>query len=153
VVSQQYVLQYLKFPATKTPALLLVYVNDTGAWGCGMSEQLPSPETMDTYRLGERSLREWHKWLTTDPSGRDTGHLDTPGSRYGRTSTDCAWWAVAAQVVYSHASGTDEMDELEVSVDWLQGLAVNDHEDIGTLVREWAWVLPSDLKDELGYQE
>jgi hypothetical protein len=115
-----------------------------------MSEQTPPAPTMETYTLGDRTLAEWHKWLTTDPrAGEDTGGLAAPGSRYGRTSRECGYFAIAAQVVYAHANGIESQEDLEASLDWLMGLAINSHEDIGILVREWDWVLPEDLREQL----
>lgn len=116
-----------------------------------MSEQTPEqPETIHTYMLGDRSLADWHAWLTTDATtGEDTGHLQAPGSRYGRTSRDCAYWAVAAETVYAHANGVE--DDLEGSFEFCMGLVVNDNVEIADMIREYLWVLPDDLKEQLDW--
>lgn len=92
-----------------------------------------------------RTLTMWHRFLTTR-DGEPTGHLETPGSRYGSTSNECAWWAVAALNAFD-----EYVDELEADLvaEDLMGLAVNNHESIAELVGESEHLLPQWLKDEL----
>ena len=72
-----------------------------------MSEQLAQPSGLDTQLIGDRSLRDWHTWLNTDPrTGESTAHLDCPGSRYGRESAECAWWASATELPTSTLMGS-----------------------------------------------
>lgn len=115
-----------------------------------MNERTPQPETMDTYRLGDRTLAEWHQLLTTD-RGQDIGHLQVPASRYGRTTSQAAYWALAGEVAYLYANG--EANDLAASLDFMMGLAVNDHADLGELVRDHLWTLPQDLADQLDWEE
>jgi hypothetical protein len=72
-------------------------------------------------------------YLTTDPiTGEDTGSLQVPCSRYGRTSRDCA--PVAWRVAYLLARETGEpitRDRLDHAV----GLVVNDHDDVSYMIR------------------
>lgn len=115
-----------------------------------MSESQPPPSELETYQLEGRSLNDWHRWLTTDFNGKPAGHLRTPGSRYGRNSDDCAWWALAAEVVYIEANGPDDV---EAGLDGLMGLAVNDHDDIGTLVYDYWHVIPPALQAMLDVRD
>jgi hypothetical protein len=55
------------------------------------------------------------------------GHLGTPGSRYGRTSADCAPVAYRAACVYRDANGDEINEDL---LDHLMGLTVNDSDGI-----------------------
>lgn len=116
-----------------------------------MLERLPkpSPESLEEYHLGDASLRDWHTRLTTDTeTGERNGHLATPGSRYGSTSDDCAYWALASEVAYAHANGID--DDLVESLDSLMGLAVNDHPDIAQIALDYWEFLPAGLREQLG---
>lgn len=114
-----------------------------------MSE-LPS-DPLDTVLLHNRSLRDWHRHLTTNADGEPTGHLLCPTSRYGRTADDNAWWAIAAEAVYESALG-DEGEPTE-SLEYLMGLAVNDSVDIATLVADYWFVIPAVLHAQLGSYE
>lgn len=116
-----------------------------------MSEQIPqpSPESLEEYHLGDTSLRDWHTRLTTDTeTGESNGHLATPCSRYGSTSDDCAYWALASEVAYTHANGID--DDLVESLDSFMGLAVNDHPDIAGIALCYWEFLPAGLRKQLG---
>ena len=76
-----------------------------------MSERLPEQTSLDDYRLHGRSLQQWHQWLTTDPeTGEDQRHLRTFSS-YGSTSDDCAYWAIAAELVYTAEYGENSDDD------------------------------------------
>ena len=115
-------------------------------------ERPPLPETLDTELLHGRSLADWHRWLVTDEvTGEDMSHLAAPCSRYGRNADECAWWAVAAEVIYVHAKGGD--DEAEVALSYLMSLAVNDHGDLAELVDEYWYAVPDALKQQLGEHE
>lgn len=120
-----------------------------------MSERLPkpSPESLEGYQLGDTSLREWHTRLTTDAAtGERNGYLATPGSRYGSTSDDCAYWALANGVACCHANGVEEdlPSSLQDSLDYLMGLAVNDHPYIAEIALEYWEFLPAGLREQLG---
>jgi hypothetical protein len=114
-----------------------------------MSGELPpDPETLESIQLHGRSLQDWHDYLTTDPdTGRRTGRLGTPVSRYGRVADDCAFWAIAAEIAFVEESGPS--DEPELALDFLMGLVVNDHAEIATIVFD-AWrAIPPALQDRL----
>lgn len=115
-----------------------------------MSEHLPhSPDSLEAFQLGDRSLADWHRWLTTDAkTGEDTGHLATPGSRYGRTSDRVAYWALAGGVVLEHANG--EADETSAALEHFMGLAVNDDPSVAEVVWDFWDILPLGLTSELG---
>lgn len=115
-----------------------------------MSEQLPhSPESLGAFQLGDRSLADWHRWLTTDAeTGEDMGHLATPGSRYGRTSDRVAYWALAGGVVLEHANG--EADETYEALEHFMGLAVNDDPSVAEVALDYWDILPLRLTNELG---
>jgi hypothetical protein len=110
---------------------------------------LPLPETMDTYMIGDRSLADWHQWLTTE-DGEDVGHFGTGGSRYGATASQCAYWAIAGEVVYVHSVGLP--DDIQSSLDHAMGLAVNDSDAVGEMVRDNLWLIPNDLAEKLDWE-
>ena len=64
---------------------------------------------------------------------REGGHLLVPCSRYGRTSAEVAPFAWAAAVCYSRATGELISDE---QLDFIMGLAVNDHDDVQYLIEQ-----------------
>src|SRR5437667_8320411 len=110
-----------------------------------MNEGLSNYDRLEAVEVHGQSLVQWHKWLTTDEeTGKPTGHLACPASRYGRIAADCAWWAIAGEIIYVEANG--EEGDPHTSLDYLMGLAVNDHDDIGTLVCDYWYVLPLPLK-------
>ncbi len=111
----------------------------------------PQRETIHTYMLGERSLHDWHAYLTTDrQTGTSTSSFRTMGNRYGYTAGEVAWWAVAAEAVYVHANGLNE--EIQDSIDYCMGLVVNDNVEIADIVREYKWALPDDLVEQLDWR-
>jgi hypothetical protein len=112
-----------------------------------MGEQLPQPETLDTIQLDGRSLSQWHAYLTTDETGADAGHLTVPCSRYGRTSDECAYWAIALEIIYVEANGEDH--HTTAALDYLMELVVNDHDDPAELVRDYGYCLPGALVEVL----
>lgn len=106
-----------------------------------MTEQPPD-------QLGPRTIPEWHQHLTTSPDGTPEGHLACPGSRYGRTSDEAAWFAIGLAAVYANANGVDE--EFEGTVDHCMDLAVNDHADVATLIVDNWYALPRVIKEQIG---
>ena len=64
---------------------------------------------------------------TTCDGTNDAGHLYTPGSRYGRTSRDCA------PVAYRACQAIGDTDPGSLS--HMMGLVVNDHDDPEGLIR------------------
>jgi hypothetical protein len=116
-----------------------------------METEPPQP-TLETFELHGRSLQAWQHWLCTDQStGEPMGNDRVSASRYGSTGADCAWWAIAAEIVYVAASGAD--DDPEVSLDHLMRLAVNNHDDITSLVYDNWYALPDCLKEMLGSRD
>jgi hypothetical protein len=114
-----------------------------------MSEHAPAPSEsseLDTYRICDRSLNEWHTWLTTYPGGDPKQYERTPGSRYGRDANSAAWWAIAAHASYAYATGQGwSQPETEDNMNWFMGLAVNDDHSVVELVREFKHILPQEL--------
>lgn len=109
-------------------------------------------ETLDTWRLGERSLAEWHSYLCTDhESGEPTGHLIVPASRYGRFTNEVAWFPIAAVIIYEHANGPDE--DVAGSLDALMEMAVNDHPDLEQLLKDYAYALPECLREHVELED
>jgi hypothetical protein len=98
-------------------------------------------------RTSQRSLNEWHSWLTTYPGTGDPIHYGrTPGSRYGRDSNSAAWWAIAGHTAYSYATGQGwDEPQTEDSMKYMMGLAVNDDPSVVELVREFKDTLPTEL--------
>lgn len=119
------------------------------------AELPPDPETLDTYVVAEKSLRQWHRWLCMNPdTGRDESHLLTPGSRYGSRALDTAWFAIAAGTVYlEHASYEDAQVAFESALDTYQGLAVNDNPEVAEMIAENWYVIPDCLRDQLGGED
>jgi hypothetical protein len=112
-------------------------------------ESQPRPSQLEVLSFHGRSLSAWHRWLTTDQdTGEHNGYLRVPCSRYGSNGDDCAWWAIAAEVVFIEANGED--DEPEDALDFLMCLAVNDHASVARNVRDYWQLIPEDLRAQLG---
>ena len=105
-----------------------------------MSESLPNPEVEQATLYGKTN-EQWHDELTGDD-------LDTPGSRYGRTASDCAWWTVASMHGFIQAGGYVE-DDPQLHAEFLMGLAVNDADDIAELVMDHWHELPEEVRAQL----
>lgn len=119
-----------------------------------MPETEPQAEqsALDTYTIGDRSLRDWHRFLTTDKDGTYFGdQYSVPASRYGRTAADCAWYALAIECVYVDANG--EPDDLEASLDYSMGLCVNDNDSVMQLLREHTHAIPIEVLEHLELEE
>jgi hypothetical protein len=115
------------------------------------AERLVVQNELDTYTLGGQSLRAWHQFLTTDQyTGEPSGHLETPGSRYGRNGEQCAWWAIAGYAAYSYA--TDDDHEPAQSMAHFMGMAVNDVPLLAELVHDFRWVVPDELDGMLDWE-
>ncbi|MBT8161445.1 MULTISPECIES: hypothetical protein [Arthrobacter] len=84
---------------------------------------------------------EWHRTL----AGAD---LAVPCSRYGRTASEVARYAVALLAIYQ-ASGA-EPAEAESIIDFAMGLAVNDHQDIAAMICDYWDDVPEELQEQLG---
>ena len=123
-----------------------------------MSESAPdSPELstevdqLSTIISHDKSLADWHKWLTVDQrTGESHGHDAVPCSRYGDNGEECAWYAIACEVVYCEANGENSDDDPKAGLDHYMSLAVNDHDDIATLLHEYDYTIPSALREKLG---
>jgi hypothetical protein len=82
----------------------------------------------------------------TPQSGLPIGHERTAGNRYGRDANSAAWWAIAAHTAYSYATGQAWSNtETQESLDYFMRLAVNDHESVYELVRDFKQILPEEL--------
>lgn len=119
-----------------------------------MSEAIPQgekPETLDDLRLYGRTLNDWHTWLVTDQeNGDDDSKVACPVSRYGYYATDCAWYAIAAEYVYTRICGEDADYDGEVGM-WSQmSLVVNDDQTVGEVLVDYWDELPRCLQDALG---
>jgi hypothetical protein len=110
-----------------------------------------APE-LETYFIGGRSVSAWHEFLTTDHyTGLPNGHESVPASRYGRTASEAAWWAIAAHAAYTYATGDD--NEPEQSLDYFMSLAANDEPSVYGLVSEFRWVIPTELDGILDWDQ
>lgn len=114
-----------------------------------MSELPPTPEFVDDYLLDGRPLSYWHTYLVTDEqSGEDISGAWTY-SRYAQTVADCAWYAVAAEIVYqaeSACTADQAHDRTRAGLAFMMSLVVNDHEDISALLRDHPDDIPDCLK-------
>lgn len=111
-----------------------------------MSEHLPHNPEQEPHLISGRTVEDWAKFLTTH-DGEPAGHLAAPGSRYGRTADECAPWAIALLAIYE-ANGT-EPEEAEAVIDGAMSAVVNDHEEVAELIREYKYLLPPELAEEL----
>lgn len=112
------------------------------------------PDPLDELQLHGRSVRQWHHWLTTDEdTGEPHGDDMVPCSRYGRDGTECAWWALACEAVYVEANGENSDEDPSAALTYYLGLAVNDHESVLELVRDYWYAIPNELKAYLDYEE
>jgi len=104
---------------------------------------------MSDFTLNDRTLDEWHHWLTHDAeTGEDLGNLRAPCSRYGRNGAECAHVAIALEWITVHANGPS--DDPEASLDYLMGLVVNDSDDPAELIASYGYALPEPLRWLLG---
>lgn len=122
------------------------------AAGQVMSERPPEPETLDTYVVARKSLRQWLGWLNTHPdTGEDLTHHRTPGSRYGRTGGETAYFALAAALVYVELVGFGgDKEEFEISLGTYQHLAVNDRPEVAEMIADSWYVVPQCIRDVIG---
>jgi hypothetical protein len=106
------------------------------------------------HELHGETLRYWMNFLTTDrETGEDTGHLQTPCSRYGRNSREVAPWAIACEVIFVEVSGDDSEDDPRDGLNFYMGLAVNDSPEPEELVREYRFALPIGLSEIVTLEE
>lgn len=103
-----------------------------------MSEHLPNPTEPE--KLGTKTIAEWHTELTGE-------NLDVPCSRYGSNASECAYWAIAAVVIYEAHMG--EPEDIEAFADHAMSLVVNDDEEIMHMVLEHQNLLPLSLLQEM----
>lgn len=117
-------------------------------------EVLGFRDPMEIHRLGDRSLGEWHRWLTHNEQGEFTGRDATPNSRYGDTGYEVAWWALAYELSYIELGGVhDSPEEYEAGVEAAMSAAVNDEGYVAAWI-SLAWNhLPSSLQNKLGLPE
>lgn len=119
-----------------------------------MSERQPIPkETVHEIKLYERSLIDWHKWLLLADDDTTCEDAATPGSRYGRTAYECAWYAVTGAFAYAAAGGVVEVGEdkheAEILLEDMMSLAVNDSPSVGELISQTWHDIPSALIERL----
>lgn len=98
-------------------------------------ETQPTNENDPLQRLvGERTVAEWHGWLTGDD-------LDVPASRYGRTASEVAWWPLATLHVFEQYSDIDS--SYEVFLNGEMSLAVNDADSVIEIVMDNREAIPA----------
>lgn len=119
------------------------------AWRWSGDFHRPHVEVYEQAVIYDKTTEEWHEQLTTDEEGKPTGHLATPGSRYGRTASDCAWWAVAALSAYE----TDDLEDAELFVDHAMSRAVNDDAEVLSFIREYQDRIPREVIDRIKLEE
>lgn len=110
------------------------------------AERLPDPAHDEQHVISGRTPAKWHQFLTTH-NGEPAGHLEAPGSRYGRDADTCAWYAIAMLAIYE-AIGS-EPEEAESTIDWAMGLVVNDNEEVAQLVQDNLSSVPQEVIDHL----
>ena len=105
--------------------------------------------TDTTTELAGQPAAYWHAWLTTDQTtGEDTGRLGCPGSRYGYTAREVAYWAIAAAVVAEADNGPGDTEE---ALDAWMGYAVNDDGRVADRVWPGRAMLGADVADQLDW--
>jgi hypothetical protein len=83
------------------------------------------------------SARDWaHSNHPAEVKQLIGGNLGVPCSRYGRTASSVAPVAVAAAYAFAEASAVES--SWDEHLDYMMGLAVNDHDDILYLLSEFA---------------
>lgn len=106
-------------------------------------ERFTPPQDPETTVVG-RSLDDWHQTLTGDD-------LAVPCSRYGRSASEVAWWAVALLVIYE-ASGAVAEDADAIS-DFAMSLVINDCADVALMISEHWSDVPREVQEQLGGRE
>jgi len=105
-----------------------------------------------TYGLCQRPGCPNNTELSPDATDQDlTDYLLTDGgavpcSRYGRTSAECAPWAVAIVRIFEQANGEPVT---YAQLHWAMGLVVNDHEDVAEIVAEHGTAEQRQLLEDL----
>lgn len=66
------------------------------------------------------------------------GDLRVPCSRYGSSTSDCAWVAYVVARILDRDAGTDPDDAGEELLDYAMGLVVNDHDDVAYTIANYA---------------
>lgn len=119
------------------------------------SEHEPQPpnDPLDTELLHGQSLRTWHRVLTHDANGEPTGHLTAPTSRYGRNGDECAYWALACEMVYLEVNGENRDEDPRIALDFYMGLVVNDHQDVLDVILNYWYAVPEALREYLDYED
>lgn len=74
--------------------------------------------------LNTSIIESWHKKLTGDD-------LLTPGSTFGDKASECAWWAIAAYLVFEDEP--HEAEERDRVLDIYMGFAVNSDPAVGVV--------------------
>jgi hypothetical protein len=114
-----------------------------------MSNPELEPRPSEAHLLHGHPIEYWYTWLTTNTAtGESHAHLATPVSRYGKTTGDVAWWAVAAEYAYTTVCG-DESDG-EAGLHYMMSLSVNDSHEIADLIHDTWRDLPKTLRDRFG---
>jgi hypothetical protein len=118
-------------------------------------ERAPEPESLDNYLLAGKSLHQWRGWLTVNhTTGANESHKRTPGSRYGRTSDECAWYVLAATVAYTESADyPNSFSAVEITMDTCQSLAVNDSPEVAEMIVDSWHVIPECLRAMIGDEE
>lgn len=113
-----------------------------------MERQPSSPDPLEELEISGQSVASWHAWLCTTPEGEYRPDLGTPGSRYGRSSNDTAWYALSAAFLAEEISGVIP-DDPEAAMDFAMSLSVNDYPSIAQIINDHWDRLPSALQDML----
>lgn len=116
-----------------------------------MSESQRPPASLESLRFYDKSLAEWHAWLTgVHETVVGAGPLKRP-NRYGQTGGDCAYWAIACELIDVAAVGRSDDPEAEML--HLMRMALEDAPDLAVMVDECWDRLPAALLEKLGDRE
>jgi hypothetical protein len=114
-------------------------------------EREPQPQSaLDTYMIGDRSLRQWHHQLTHDQDDNYTGDLATL-NHYAPNGISAAWVALAMECITTDANG--EPDDPAASLDNLMGLVVNNSSECAVLIAEFRHLIPEALLERMDIDE
>lgn len=103
--------------------------------------------------LGE-TIETWHQHAIGDPiSDEYDPDAIVPCSRYGRTASEVAWYAVGGLIAYEEAAGIENQVEAIMLLDELMNFVVNDHPSIADLICQTWNAIPPELREHYGSYE
>lgn len=107
------------------------------------------PAGVDECQLDGRSLREWHEWLTETRLAAQALHPSARRRRHRPAPEESAWLAIALELIYLEAYGTDP--NVEGGLKHYLELVHHGSPYIEGLVQDYGYCLPGSLKPLIGW--